>query len=220
MRHWVGGLEKAHQAGKKTQYGYDPLGRLTTVTQLLNNLPLVTSYAYDEIGNRDRPDGMPNGHTTKYSYDQMGRRSSRTLPLGQSESYSYDVAGNLASRTDFNQHTTTFGYDNMNRLKQKTADVFVSTGACAPGAGPAGLSAPCGASQISYTYSATGRRLQMTDATGAVHSRINLRLGTLLVLTEEPMSGESPDHVANTKRAVRSLRRAGLIPAQWADCSV
>ena len=47
----------------------------------------------------------------------------------------------------------------------------------------------------------------------AVHSRINLRLGTLLVLTEEPMSGERPDHVANTRRAVRSLRRAGLLPA-------
>lgn len=47
----------------------------------------------------------------------------------------------------------------------------------------------------------------------AVHSRINLRLGTLLVLTEEPMSGECPDHVANTKRAVHSLRRTGVIPA-------
>ena len=165
---------KTDQAGKLTQYGYDPLGRLTTVTQFLNNQPLVTSYGYDEIGNRTGQTDA-NGHTTKYSYDQMGRRSTRTLPLGQSESYAYDAAGNLASRTDFNQHTTTFSYDNMNRLKQKTADVFFSTGACAPGAGPAGLASPCGAAQISYTYTATGRRLSMTDAAGTTNYSYDLR---------------------------------------------
>ena len=165
---------KTDQAGKLTQYGYDPLGRLTSVTQFLNNQPLVTGYGYDEIGNRTSQTDA-NGHTTKYSYDQMGRRSTRTLPLGQSESYGYDAAGNLASRTDFNQHTTTFSYDNMNRLKQKTADLFFSTGACAPGAGPAGLATPCGAAQISYTYTATGRRLTMSDATGTTNYGYDLR---------------------------------------------
>lgn len=165
---------KTDQAGKLSQYGYDPLGRLTTVTQYLNDQALVTSYGYDEVGNRISQTDA-DSHTTKYAYDQMGRRVSRTLPLGQSESYSYDVAGNLLSRTDFNQHTTTFSYDDMNRLKQKTADTFFSTGACALGAGPAGLASPCGAAQISYTYTATGRRLSMTDATGTTNYGYDLR---------------------------------------------
>jgi len=46
----------------------------------------------------------------------------------------------------------------------------------------------------------------------AVHSRADLGPGTLLVLTEQPMSGERPDHVATTKQVFRSLKRAGLIP--------
>ena len=148
---------KTDQAGKVTQFGYDALGRLTSVTQFLNNVPLTTGYAYDEIGNRVSQTDA-NNHATGFAYDQLGRRVNRTLPLGQSESYAYDAAGNLTSRTDFNSHTTTYAYDNMNRMTLKTADTFFSTGACAAGA--------CGATQVGYTYTPTGRRASMTDASG------------------------------------------------------
>ncbi len=99
-----------------------------------------------------------NQHTTRFVYDQLGRRSQRRLPLGQTESYAYDANGNLSSRTDFNGHTTTYTYDNMNRLLSKTADPFFSQDACANGA--------CGATQVSYTYTPTGKRASMTDASG------------------------------------------------------
>ncbi len=46
----------------------------------------------------------------------------------------------------------------MNRLLSKTADPFFSQGACANGA--------CGATQVSYTYTPTGKRASMTDASG------------------------------------------------------
>src|SRR5262249_34078007 len=75
-----------------------------------------------------------------------------------SETYGYDANGNMTSRKDFNGHTTTYQYDNMNRLKTKTADTFFSTGACAPGA--------CGPTQVTFTYTSTGRRQSMTDASG------------------------------------------------------
>jgi RHS repeat-associated protein len=148
---------KTDQAGKITQFGYDALGRLASVTQFLNSVPLVTNYGYDQIGNRISQTDA-NSHITKFAYDQLGRRVSRTLPLGQSESYGYDNAGNLTSRTDFNNRSTTYTYDNMNRMMLKTADIFFSTGACASGA--------CGATQVGYTYTATGRRLSMSDASG------------------------------------------------------
>jgi RHS repeat-associated protein len=159
-------VSKTDQAGKTTQFGYDLLGRLTSVTQFLNSVPLVTTYAYDEIGNRVSQTDA-NGHITKFAYDQLGRRSSRTLPLGQSESYGYDAAGNLTTRTDFNNHTTTYVYDLMNHLTHKTADIFFSTGACATGV--------CGATQVGYTYTATGRRQSMTDIAGLTNYTYDTR---------------------------------------------
>jgi len=70
--------------GKTTQYGYDALGRLTSVTDA-TPLHHVTSYAYDEIGNRITQTDASQ-HATSYAYDQRGRRIQRTLPLGQTES--------------------------------------------------------------------------------------------------------------------------------------
>ena len=46
----------------------------------------------------------------------------------------------------------------MNRMLSKTADPFFSQGACAGGA--------CGATNVTYTYTATGQRASMTDASG------------------------------------------------------
>jgi YD repeat-containing protein len=48
----------------------------------------------------------------------------------------------------------------MNRLTAKTADPFFSEGSCGTGA------LACGATQVSYTYTPTGRRASMTDASG------------------------------------------------------
>jgi YD repeat-containing protein len=51
-----------------------------------------------------------------------------------------------------------YAYDDMNHLLSKTADAFFSTGACAGNA--------CGATQVSFTYTDTGKRLTMADLTG------------------------------------------------------
>ena len=143
---------KTDEAGVVTGYGYDALGRLTSVTQDVGGLGYVTGYGYDELGERIAQTDA-NQHTTSYAYDQLGRRSSRTLPLGMGESYAYDNVGNLQSKTDFNGRTTTYGYDACNRLLSKTADsYFVQNG--------------LGAGQVGYTYTATSKRQTMTDASG------------------------------------------------------
>lgn len=74
--------------GKFTQYAYDPVGRLTSVTQdaASGGLNLVTQYTYDEVGNRLTQTDA-NNHTTSYQYDQRGRRTVRALPVGQTEAY-------------------------------------------------------------------------------------------------------------------------------------
>lgn len=51
-------------------YGYDELGRLTFVTDAANN---ITSYTYDDVGNRI--EGVGAGVTTQYQYDDNDRLS-------------------------------------------------------------------------------------------------------------------------------------------------
>ena len=140
---------KTDQGGKTTQYGYDALGRLILVTDALGQ---QTRYAYDEVGNKTAQTDA-NGHATAFVYDQLGRRTARKLPLGMQESFAYDADGNMTSRTDFAGHVTTFTYDSMNRLTAKSADpFFISSGA--------------GAAGVAFTYTATGKRASMTDASG------------------------------------------------------
>ena len=60
-----------------TQYGYDDLGRLFTVTAgvlggVAQSPTLVTTYGYDKVGNRTSLQ-LPNGTYTLYTYDTMNR---------------------------------------------------------------------------------------------------------------------------------------------------
>jgi RHS repeat-associated protein len=104
-------------------------------------------FGYDELGNQlSQTDA--NNHTTGYTYDNAGRRITRTLPLGQQELLGYDDAGNLTSRKDFNGRVTTFGYDAMNRLHYRVPDPS--------------LAEPT----IEFTYTPNGQRETMRDATG------------------------------------------------------
>jgi RHS repeat-associated protein len=75
------------------------------------------------------------------------------LPQGQTETYSYDANGNLTSHVDFNAHTTSYSYDALNHLLNKAADTYF-------------VQNHIGAPAISFTYTATGKRASMTDASG------------------------------------------------------
>lgn len=144
---------KTDQAGLTTQFLYDKLGRLIQVADALGQL---TKYTYDEVGNRTSQTDS-NNHTTTFAYDQLGRRTRRTLPLGMFEAMIYDAAGNLASKTDFNGKTTMYVYDSMSRLTTKTPD--------------ASFSAPA----VSFTYTQSGQRSSMTDASGTTNYFYDLR---------------------------------------------
>jgi RHS repeat-associated protein len=135
---------KTDQAAKTTRFQYDAAGRLVKVTDAAGK---ETSYGYDELGHQTSQTDA-NLHTTRYEYDQLGRRTKRTLPEGMSELYSYNEAGLLKTRTDFNGKTTAYEYDSLNRLTKKTPDASFNQPA------------------VSFTYTATGRRETMTDATG------------------------------------------------------
>ncbi|HWS87495.1 MAG TPA: RHS repeat-associated core domain-containing protein [Pyrinomonadaceae bacterium] len=135
---------RTDQARRKTGYGYDAAGRLVKVTDAALK---ETTYGYDEVGNQTSQTDA-EGRTTLYEYDELGRRTRRTLPEGMSEVYEYHETGALKSRTDFEGKKTTYEYDELNRLKKKTPD------------------ASFGAAAVEFTYTASGRRETMADASG------------------------------------------------------
>jgi len=136
---------RTDQDNRVTVWGYDKVSQLIQVTDALNQF---TSYGYDLAGNKIRQTDA-NGHVTSYEYDSLNRRTRRTLPAEQYESFTYDAVGNMLTRRNFNAKTTTHAYDSMNRLLSMTPDASLS-----------------GQTPITFTYSGTGKRLTMADASG------------------------------------------------------
>ncbi|MET0625293.1 MAG: VWA domain-containing protein [Pyrinomonadaceae bacterium] len=133
------------QSGRVTRYAYDGAGDLASVTDALNQ---TTAYAYDATRNLLTQTDALN-RVTRFQYDAVNRPTRRTLPLGQFETFTYDNVGNLRTRVNFTSQTTTYNYDARDRLISKV---------------PA---AALGEPTVSYTYTPTGRRATMTDASGA-----------------------------------------------------
>ena len=149
-------ISKTDQAGRITKFEYEQRGKLSKVIDALNG---ATTFTYDEQGNvLTQTDAL--NRTTRYEYDSQSRRTKRTLPLGMFETFAYDGAGRITSRKDFRGKTTTYAYDVMNRLLSKTPDASLSE------------------QSVTFTYTATGRRETMTDASGVttysydVHDRL------------------------------------------------
>jgi len=124
----------------QTSYTYDALGRLKTVSEdrrddSTTGLPRVTTYNYDEVGNRDDMI-LPNGITTNYDYDTLNRLTDvshdSTLNLA---TYDYtlvadgmrtniseaimSVGGTLPDHMD--NYTRLYDYDNLNRLTDESS---------------------------------------------------------------------------------------------------
>jgi len=103
----------------------------------------TTSYTYYNDG-RKATSTESNQNTTTYNYDQL---NAETLPTGPpTQTRTYDAAGNLQTLTDYNGKTTTYTYDSMNRLLSRTPDPSLTD------------------QPETFTYTATGKRATMTDA--------------------------------------------------------
>ena len=140
-------VDAAFAARRSKRSVYDELGRLGAVVDAAGQ---ATGYTYDELGNQLTQTDA-NQHTTSYSYDNLGRRKSRTLPGGQAEGLHYDTVGNMDAHVDFNGTTASYGYDPLNRLLRRTVAQAAGGAVAAP---------------VSYTYTRSGRRETMTDASG------------------------------------------------------
>lgn len=134
------------QTGFRTNYNYNSLGRLASVTD--GNGATIAAYAYDATGRLARTD-RGNGTATMYGYDAVGNIISvvNLAPGGgvQSQfSYTFDAQGRRTSATGADG-TTTYQYDPAGQLIQ----------AALPGG-----------RTIVYGYDANGNRTSMIDSAG------------------------------------------------------
>lgn len=172
--------------GHLVHFAYDSLGRLTQVTNALGG---VTRYEHDERGHRIAQTDA-RGNRTTFEHDLQGRCIRRTLPLGMSETFSYDAAGNLVTRTGFDGSTTRYDYDERNRLVRKTPDPRLSL------------------TPVTFTYTATGRRATMNDASGTTSYEYDER--DRLIRKETPVGTLTYAYEADGRlRSIRSSNAQG-----------
>ena len=135
-----------NQADVVARFGFDKLSQLLAVT---NGFGTGTSnwvtYAYDEVGNQTNQVDALN-RKTLFEYDAMGRRIRTVQPGGQAELFAFDAVGNLTRCTNFNAVIVTNLYDALNRLTNKSS---------------------AGGYSVAVTYTATGQRATLVDASGS-----------------------------------------------------
>ena len=147
-----------------TQYGYDELNRLTSITYV-DDTPDV-QFAYDAAGNRT---SMSDGaDTVEYSYD-FRNRLTQVARGSEVFTYDYDLLGNVVSRTYPDGATVAYGYDAAGRLVSVTEEGETTVYGYDPAGNLVETRLPNG--QIgSYSYDAAGQRIGVAwgDATGAL----------------------------------------------------
>ncbi len=112
--------------GKPSTARYDAYGRVIVQERTLNGQPVQTLSSYDPLG---RLTGMTDalGNSWSWTFDALGRNTSRNDPDAGVWSYEYDDAGRVTSQTDAKNQTTTFAYDSAGRLSSKVSPVGTVT---------------------------------------------------------------------------------------------
>ena len=98
------------------RYTYQEDGKVSQVREEdgNNQLNVDTNYAYDTMG---RLITITQGvQTRSFTYDALGRLKSETHPENGTTTYTYDANSNLLTRTDARGITTTNEYDDLNRV--------------------------------------------------------------------------------------------------------
>ena len=196
----LGSLMFAMQAQAQSmtwQYGYDAMGRPTTVvdpngqtsytyydslgrpiqTQQPANTgsssPTVTGFAYNANDSLTQVTD-PRNLATTYSPNGLGDVTAQTSPDTGTSQYTYDLNGNVLTKTDARGKLTQYTYDNLDRLKTisyatGTGAVFEYDGGSTPTPAVIGeLTKITDASgQVTYSYDSAGRKTGKTQITGS-----------------------------------------------------
>ena len=157
--------------GRVTDYDYDLLGRLTTITYAVGTPDQANRlFEYDLAGNVTATIDE-NGNRTEYEYDTMNRLTLVRDALLQETSYEYDPSGNLISTTDARGNITHYEYDQLDRLVKTTDALGGMTRFAYDAAGNMiAVTDPVG-NVTQYIYDARNRLVTTVDAEGGTTTR-------------------------------------------------
>ena len=82
------------QGGNHLYYQYDPAGRRTAMTQVVDEDLLTTYYTYRACGSLNSITD-PWGNAVSYDYDDLGREIAKALPNGVTTYHNYDAASQV-----------------------------------------------------------------------------------------------------------------------------
>ena len=146
------------------------------------------------------------GRMTRWALDDLGRATSRTLPLGQTETMAYDAAGNLIQRTAFDGATTLFSYDALDReiLRDYPSDPDITTAYTATGQL---ASRTDGRGTTTYSYDVRDRLLRIDYPSGS-HVAYGYDPAGNRASVSYPNGVQTSDsyHVRNRLRRIETMR--------------
>ena len=201
-------LETSPHGAQK--YKRDKLGRLVEATVEEYSGKVVVGFERDELGRVIAT--SQNGQTIRYTYDPLGRRTSRVLPGGETTKYAYDPGGGLVG-LDHDGHAITIQRDALGREVRKhihrggtdvfsaydTMDRLLEQSVAAPS--PLGDGSRRALSHRRWTYDGLGRVTSIDDA----------RWGTTRYAYDE--IGQLVQAVRGTHREVFDYDAAGSLQA-------
>ncbi|HEU4391747.1 MAG TPA: DUF6531 domain-containing protein, partial [Blastocatellia bacterium] len=163
--------------GRRTDYNYDSMGNVTSITRMAGTPEAVSmTLTYEPVFNQVATVTDPLNHTSTYQYDVMGNLTTVTDPLNHSTTFGYNAAGQIVSVIDTLNHTTQFAYEG--------ADLVSATD-------------PLGRT-VKRFVDAAGRVLTLTNALGEVvryeYDSLNRRTKVI-----DPLQGQTVfDYNANS----------------------
>jgi len=129
-------VRTTNERGIRHEQYYDAFDRLRRdVMNAGGSAPLVTQYEYDLLG-RVTTVTNPKGDVTSYTYDDFGRVASKSMPDLGTVSYAYDALGNMRftqSQEQFAHNLLGFTqYDDLNRPTVIGEAVIYRQSICGP----------------------------------------------------------------------------------------
>jgi RHS repeat-associated protein len=147
--------------GGTTNYTYDALGELLTVTDPASHV--VTTNHYDQRGRKDSSTDLDLGHWT-YVYNSLGQLIGQTdlnaAHNGTTVTLRYDALGRMIARNEPDMATVwTYGTSATSHNIDKLASVSCTGTAC-------GTGGASGSYSRTYLYDALGRQVKLTTVVG------------------------------------------------------
>lgn len=169
---------------RRTEYTYDPMGNVASVTPMAGTAEAVTtSFTYELSLNRLASITDPLNHTTSLAYDSQGNLTTVTDALNHQTTLAYGVAGLPTSATDPVGNTLQFGYDGgdlitvTNMLGQIEREFIDAAGRVLSIKNPLGQT-------TRFEYDLLNRRTSVTDPLQGVTAFSYDANGNLLSLTD------------------------------------